>query len=274
MGQSVLDVVTHMRAPFSRRFTSPEVIEECAAANVICVQELLSRDSQRFFDGLVRKYFPFAIRDNNRFGFISMRGSGLGVGTRGNQSRTQFLPFKSRGVGWDSLARKGALYAQIEAEGKKIDLITAHLQAGYSKKCQAVREQQLAELKAWVEAFGSPERPFIVCGDFNIQGMAESREEGEYKTLSAMLDGFTDLGAETDLATYHPHPEGNPLAHLFEKQTSAQRLDYIFVRPTEKTAAIVCSAFRRFLDKPLAGFGHGVTGWASDHYGLMATIEI
>jgi hypothetical protein len=61
------------------------VIQECADSDVLCVQELLSRDSQRFFDGLVTKYFPFAVRDHNRFGFISLRGSGLGVGTRADQ---------------------------------------------------------------------------------------------------------------------------------------------------------------------------------------------
>jgi endonuclease/exonuclease/phosphatase family metal-dependent hydrolase len=273
MGQTVLDVIAHL-APFRKRYLNKELMEECGEANVLCLQEILSGDSQRFFDSLVRKYFPFAIRDNNKFKLISLRGSGLGVGTRIKQSVAKFLPFKSRGVSWDRYARKGALYTQLEFEGKTIDLITAHLQAGYSAESRLVRAQQLAELRNWVIELGSPDRHFIVCGDFNIQGLAETREAGEYKTLTTMLDGFTDLGAESDLATYHPHPEGNPLAHAFEKETTAQRIDYIFVRPAVRAAEIVCSGFKRFFDKPVASLGNGISSWASDHYGLKATFEI
>lgn len=273
MGQSVLDVITHL-APFSKRYLSHEVIEECGTANVLCVQELLSRDSQRFFDSLVKKYFSFALRDHNKMGFISLRGSGLGVGTREKQLMSKFLPFVSRGAGYDRYARKGGLYTQIECDGKTIDLLTVHLQAGYNEACRQVRAAQLAEIAGWVTALGAPERPFIVCGDFNIQGLAHAREIGEYKTLTAMLDGFTDLGAETDLETYHPHPDGNPLAHAFEKEGTPQRLDYILLRPAAKAANLVVRGFDRFFDKPLTSLGKGIAGWASDHYGLKATFEI
>jgi hypothetical protein len=47
------------------------------------------------------------------------------------QTPARFLPFKSRGVSWDRYARKGALYTQLEFEGKAVDLMTVHLQAGY-----------------------------------------------------------------------------------------------------------------------------------------------
>jgi|JI8StandDraft_1071087.scaffolds.fasta_scaffold55793_3 endonuclease/exonuclease/phosphatase family metal-dependent hydrolase len=288
MGQSVLDVITHLRAPFRRRFLSPEVIQECADSDVLCVQELLSRDSQRFFDGLVTKYFPFAVRDHNRFGFLSLRGSGLGVGTRAvkgqahvalkkpkhAQTPARFLPFKSRGVSWDRYARKGGLYTQLEFDGKTVDLMTVHLQSGYCPESRRARAGQLAELKAWVTELGAPDRPFIICGDFNIQGLAAERAAGEYGQLISALDGFTDLGAESDLPTYHPHPEGNPLAHLFEKQSSEQRLDYIFLRPAAKSTQIVTSEVRRFFDRPLGSLGEGISSWASDHYGLKATFEI
>lgn len=285
MGQSVLDVITHLRAPFGRRFKSPEVIEQCSAANVFCVQELLSRDSQRFFDGLVRRYFPFALRDHNRFGLLSLRGSGLGVALRPNTSTgtvrqtsatqrySRFLPFKSRGISWDKFARKGALYVQLEYADRLIDVMTIHLQAGKCAASQAVRAAQLAELAEWIKVYGSPSRPFIVCGDFNIQGLAAEREHGEYKTLSTALAGFNDLGAESDLATYHPHPEGNPLAHAFEEQGEAMRIDYIFLRPAESDAEIKHTGFRRILDRPLSGLS-GLSAWASDHYGLEATFEV
>lgn len=274
MGQSIIDVITHLRAPFGKRFLAPEVIEECGDANVLCIQEILSRDSQVFFDGLVRQFFPFAVRDNNKFGFISLRGSGLGVGTRATQRANRFLPFKSRGISWDKYARKGALYVQLEYGDRLFDIMTVHLQAGKTVQARAVRAAQLNELKEWVAAFGSPDRPFIVCGDFNIQGLASERHAGEYRILTEALAGFNDLGADSDLATYHPHPEGNPLAHAFEEQSGPMRIDYIFLKPAEKSAPIELSGFRRILDKPLANFGLGLAAWASDHYGLKATFEI
>lgn len=281
MGQSVIDVITHLRAPFGKRFSSPEVIEECAATDILCVQELLSHDSQRFFDNLVRRYFPIALRDNNRFGFLSMRGSGLGIAAREATAArpmptkriSRFLPFRSRGISWDKYARKGALYVQLDYADRLIDVMTVHLQSGNSVAAQLVRAAQLAELAQWIRDFGAPARPFLVCGDFNIQGLGESRTQGEYPTLATALSGFTDLGADSDLATYHPHPEGNPLAHAFEIEGDAMRIDYIFMRPPETGRDFKIAQFRRILDKPLRGLS-GLAAWASDHYGLSATFEV
>ena len=149
-----------------------------------------------------------------------------------------------------------------------------HLDVYKRQESRRARAGQLAELKAWVAELGAPDRPFIICGDFNIQGLAAERAAGEYGQLISALDGFTDLGAESDLQTYHPHPEGNPLAHLFEKQSSEQRLDYIFLRPAAKATQIVTSEVRRFFDRPLGSLGEGISSWASDHYGLKATFEI
>jgi len=274
MGQSVLDVITHFRAPFGARLKNAEVIEECSDANVICVQEILSRDSQRFFDTLVQRFFPFAVRDNNRFGFLSMRGSGLGIGARANRRSSRFFAFRTKGLSWDKYARKGALYVQCEYGDRLFDIMTVHLQSGNSIAARAVRTFQLGELAEWVRSVGSTERPFIICGDFNIQGLQSEHKSDEYDELLNVLSGFHDLGAQTDLPTYHPHPEGNPLAFAFETLGGPMRIDYIFLRPAERTAKFELSSFRRILDKPLANLGRGLAAWASDHYGLKATFEI
>lgn len=274
MGQSVLDVITHLRAPFGARFKNAQVIEECSDANVMCVQEILSRDSQRFFDGLVQKFFPFAIRDNNRFKFLSMRGSGLGIGARANQRYSRFFEFRTKGFSWDKYARKGALYMQCEYGDRLFDIMTVHLQSGTNIASRAVRAFQLAELVEWVRNVGSTERPFIICGDFNIQGLLSDEKSDEYDELTSTLAGFYDLGAQSNFPTYHPHPEGNPLAFAFETLGGPMRIDYIFLRPAERSAKFELSSFRRILDKPLANLGRGLAAWASDHYGLKATFEM
>jgi hypothetical protein len=99
---------------------------------------------------------------------------------------------------------------------------------------------------------------------------------GEYLQLISALDGFTDLGAESDLPTYHPHPEGNPLAHLFEKQGNANSASTtFFCSPASRNHAVSaigsCAAFSTGHS---ASLGEGISSWASDHYGLKATFEI
>ena len=269
MGQSIFDVVTYLRAPFSKRFFNSEVISQCAEPSILCIQEILSHTSQKFFDSLGKKHFLSSVRDHNRFRLASLRGSGLGVTTRVVALKAKILNFKSRGISWDKYARKGALYMQLELDReKKIDLITAHLQAGQSQTSKIVRAQQLVELKRWIVELGSAQRPFIVCGDFNIDAL--NANDGEYQTLKKTLGGFIDLGQASDLPTYHPHREGNPLAHAYEKESPPQRIDYIFMRSDQ----LILSGFKRIFDRPIASLGQGIRAWASDHYGLMATLEI
>lgn len=278
MGQG-LDAVMHLRAPFGHRFLDADVHAVCSSPDVLCVQEILSRDAQRFFDAVGGELFASRFRDDNRIRLFdgSVRGTGLGLGARRALKRTLLRSFAGRRLGWDRLARKGALYAELALDGERsIDIVTVHLQAGYDGHAAHVRAAQLVELRRMIDEMGSPERPFVVCGDFNIDGLEASRGSQEYRTLAAVLEGFTDLGAEQDLPTFHPHPEGNGLAHAFEPDAHDQRIDYIFLRPPVAGGDARCVAVERFLDRPLVTttFGADKAGWASDHYGLCATIEI
>ncbi|CAN5925318.1 hypothetical protein BH11MYX4_BH11MYX4_34070 [soil metagenome] len=276
MGQG-MDAVRAVRAPFGDRLRHEDVIAECASADVLCVQELFSRDAQHFFDGVGHGRFTSRFRDDNRVRFATMRGTGLGVGARAHIDKTKLDVFPGERVGWDRLARKGVLYAELTFEGGLvIDLFTAHLQAGQSEGAVRVRAAQLAHLKAMVASVGSPERPCIVCGDLNIDGLEAVRGEPEYARLAAAFADFDDLGAAADLPTFHPDPERNALAHAFEPGGRAQRIDYVLYRGGRTADRVRCAGLTRFFDQPLARTAPGVgsSAWASDHYGLTATLEI
>ena len=275
MGQG-LSAVTHVRAPFGERLRDAAVLRACADTDVLCVQEILSREAQRFFDGLGASHFLAHVRDDNRvrLGDPSMRGSGLGIKARAPLHRTMLRAFPGERVGWDRLARKGALYAELELEGGvRLDLVTAHLQAGYDERAERVRAAQLAHLEALVREVGHEDRPFVVCGDFNIDGLAGARSRPAYGALCAALGGFEDLGAGEDLPTFHPKPDGNGLAHAFEPNGQDQRIDYIFFRPARARGGMLrFTGLSRFLDGPLESTRlRDQPGWASDHYGLAAT---
>jgi endonuclease/exonuclease/phosphatase family metal-dependent hydrolase len=261
------DAVLALRAPHDHRFTDEAVLKGCCAFDIFCVQEILSRAAQRFFDSLDAAHFISRFRDDNRPALdASMRGCGLGIAARHPMESTTIRTFPGARVGWDRLARKGILYTRVRLDEKRaVDVANVHLQAGYDPAAQRVRFAQLGHLREMIEQLGSPERPFVVCGDFNICGLATARESSGYVELTRALDGFVDLGASADLPTLHPHPEGNALAYAFEPDAESQRVDYIFLRPTND---VRCASVTRFFDRPIE------SGWASDHYGLEATLEI
>lgn len=262
-----LDAVLAERAPHGHRLADDEVHRGCCSFDILCVQEILSRQAQRFFDALDPAHFVARIRDHNRPSFDgSFRGSGLGISARMPLISTFIRPFRGDRVGWDRLARKGMIYASVEIGGEHvIDLVNVHLQAGYDPAASRVRRAQLDRLAEVVAEVGSPKRSFVICGDFNICGLASSKESDEYRYLMRALDGFVDLGAAGDLPTLHPHPEGNALAYAFEPDAAAQRVDYVFLR---SPGNVHCTEVTRFFDRPIK------SGWASDHYGLAATLTI
>ncbi|AKU93737.1 hypothetical protein AKJ09_00401 [Labilithrix luteola] len=279
MGQG-FDALMHLRAPAAKRFADDYVITECASPDVLCIQELLSRDAQRFFDRLSLDHHVDRRRDDNRvhFGTMTVRGSGLGISTRAPLVKTAMHSFPGPSVGWDRLARKGALHAQFAFGGTHVDVITAHLQAGYDPLAVRVRAAQLESLRNFIDSVASLDRPLVVCGDFNVDGLSHARHSGEYESLQKALDGFEDLGAADDLPTLDPHPNGNALAHAFEPEASPQRVDYIFWRPAKGLGAadLRHTAIGRVFDQPLEQtlLPSGNRGWASDHYGLVATFEV
>jgi endonuclease/exonuclease/phosphatase family metal-dependent hydrolase len=266
MGQGI-DAVLHRSAPMGHRFDCSEVQLACCTFDVFCVQEILSRKAQRFFDELDPSHYVARIRDDNRPRLdLSVRGTGLGISASVTFRSTVIRTFAGERVGWDRLARKGAIYTAIEIDGvHAMDVVNVHLQAGYDHAAIRVRLKQLEHLRALVADVGTSQRPFVVCGDFNICGLASSRDGREYRGLLGALDGFVDLGADDDLPTLHPHPEGNALAYAFEPRSPTQRVDYVFLRSAGKAR---CTDVKRFFDRPTK------SGWPSDHYGLAATIEI
>lgn len=285
MGQGVT-ALTALRAPCAERFLHDHVVSTCAAADILCLQELLSRDAQEFFDRQCRgpegltpgRPFAARFRDDNRIAFgppVTVRGSGLGIGARSPFTKKLMRTFSGATAGWDRFARKGALYMQIAFQpGIVIDLITVHLQAGPGPRAAAIRAAQLADLKALVDSVGASERPFLVCGDFNIDGLAPARTNSEYRSLRCALHDFEDLGAAADFATFDPHPRRNALAFEFEPNGLPRRIDYVFHRRARGPMELHFKQLDIMFDQPLAlRRPDGTAAWASDHYGLSAVFE-
>ena len=98
-------------------------------------------------------------------------------------------------------------------------------------------------------AVGSPDRPFVVCGDLTIDGLGPLRDGPEYRLLGASLPGFADLGAADDLPTLFPLAGGNTLAQRYSPVGRAQRVDYVFWRPARGRGDVRVTALELFLDR-------------------------
>lgn len=285
MAQGALDAVLGRRAPASLRLSDPHIVSECMAGDIFCMQEILSQDAERLFDRMVTAGKAAGFRDDNRLHLRSRtaRGSGLGLGVQGELGPPSLHTFTGPASSWDKLARKGALFSRVTlARGFALDVITTHLQAGYEPAAAVARAAQLDQLGRLIAEVGSPDRPLVVAGDFNIDGLVPVRAEPEYALLRSTLAGFEDTGAASDLVTFHPHPEFNSLAHGSDPGGRVQRLDYVFFRPARHGRAPVrCVGVRRVLDAPLAGTPsqtfagrRSPLAYASDHFGLAADFEV
>jgi endonuclease/exonuclease/phosphatase family metal-dependent hydrolase len=270
MAQTALDAITATRAPHGARLRNDHVKRTLDGAHLVCVQEVMSREAETFFDALGAA----RVRDPNgaRLWPVTVRGSGLGIAGRLPFASHTSEIFASAGAGWDRLARKGTLHVRVDLDGLEIDIINVHLQAGYDAQAVAIRARQIGELARRVEQLGSEQRLFLVCGDFNVCGLGGKGQP--YTELRRALSGFEDLGAADDLPTFDPHPERNLLAHRHEPAAPCQRLDYIFMRvPRAANVQVEIGAVSRILDRPLDS-AESDPLYASDHFGLAATLRI
>ncbi len=249
------------------RFDHPQLLEAVRDVDVLCVQEIFLSEAESFFERLPH---PHKIRDHNRTRLypLSFTGSGLGVASRLPFTRRRMREFGPPHAGPDRFARKGMLHVRVRLnEDVSVDVISCHLQAGLGKRASRIRRSQLAEVRRFVDEVRHPAGAVVVCGDLNVDGSAAGGR-AEYAELVRALDGFVDLGAEADWATFHPHPEINPLAHRFYASEGPQRLDYVLFRRGDAPLEIV--DVQRALDRPLLPLNGESSTFASDHFALRA----
>lgn len=271
--QGLLAILRASGPPSAHRLDHPELHAAVASPEIVCVQELWLRHSIRLFEKLPH---PHKLRDSSglSLGPPSLVGTGLGVASRFAIVASTLRHFAPPHAGADRLARKGMLHLRLllgEAPRVELDLIDTHLQAQRGLEPQRVRARQMRELAALIAETGSPERPFLLCGDLNLNGLGGMRAH-EYDALLRLLDGFCDLGAAADLPTFQPHK--NLLAGRFFAKEPEQRLDYVFFRPARRGPRIEPLSLALALAEPLAANGEGPSTYASDHYALVARFRL
>lgn len=259
--------------PDAHRLAHPEVRQSLAGADLVCMQEVWIPEAVELFDELDH---PHKVQDANgwRLWPFTIAGSGLGIASRFPVVSQVCAPYRCGGAHSDQLARKGWIHTRLhlgEDETNELDLFTTHLQASTGAAARRVRACQLRELRSAVDELGAEDRPALIGGDLNIDGMRAARD-GEYSSLVEIFNDFTDLGAGADEPTLCPRADLNELAHRYWSAEPNQRIDYLLYRGPQPSWIDVESV-SRILDQRLTAHG-GPATYASDHFGLAVRFRI
>ncbi len=131
---------------------------------LIVFQELFHKRSRRIVtDGLSPLYPHHTQILNKRFLSFKANG-GVMIFSKYRIHQVHQIRFKDR-TGFDRLARKGAMLAEVEVKGKLIQVIGTHMQAFGTQEILYSQYQQLAQ--QLIEPHCKDGVPQLICGDFN-----------------------------------------------------------------------------------------------------------
>ena len=237
--------------------------------DVVVFQELFHKRSRRIItNGLKENYPNHTPVLNKKFLALKTNG-GVMLFSKHPIKEVHQIRYKDR-QGFDRMARKGALMAELDIHGKSIQVIGTHLQAFSTQEILYSQYHQLsAELLSSHEKDAVPQ---FICGDFNtLKALPPKlpadisqdfinrlpRYQFMLQTLNAQ-DG--DLSGEQQFTMDRPY---NDLCET--RKEYRLLLDYILVRPQ----GLKVYSIRRQVQIMRAPW-HKDHRDLSDHFGLEA----
>ena len=238
------------------------IAQEIERYDLVGLQEVFKKRAKKRLTRFFTKERPY----HTTRGDLLHTGSGLFNYSKYQLKNQKFFPFQKCG-GVQCLSKKGVLYSLVDLGSIKVNFLNTHLQA-FASSADIRKEQFLTIKKALTHT--DPKYPTIFLGDFNIN--AESKE---YPSLLNVLTGFEDVWkvAHGDSNPgYTWDVENNTWISRLMTSTS-ERIDYIFIKGTSDISIEVSEAKIVFDEKLPYTVRRGGEMLASDHFGVMATLE-
>lgn len=132
--------------------------------DVIAFQELFHARSRRIITKGLSEHYPHHTRVLNKKTFSVKSNGGVMLFSRHAIVESHEIRYKAR-MGFDRLSRKGAVLAELEVRGKKVQVAGTHLQAFGEQSILYSQYSQLSE--ELLKAHARTGVPQLVCGDFN-----------------------------------------------------------------------------------------------------------
>lgn len=171
----------------------------------------------------------------------------------------------------ENLGPRRALAACVEAADGIVAIVTTHL--AYPLAAGRTREAQVVALDAFARAQDSS-GVRVICGDLNASA---DTDEIRFLRGATTLDGKRTFWQDA-FARAHPEQLSSATSHTWSSRNiyaAAQehleldrRIDYVLVSSRLRDGRAGVLDARVVLDEP----EHGV--WSSDHFGVLADIEV
>lgn len=224
--------------------------------DVVVFQEAFKKRSRRIIRKGLKETYPHQTRVLNKKTVAFKMNGGVMVVSRHPIKEVHQIRYQAR-TGFDKLSRKGAQLAEIDFNGRTIQVVGTHLQAfGRDSILYSQYKQLHDELLA---KHSKPGIPQFVVGDFNTR-KSHARYPDMLSTLQAE-DG--ELAGDQQFTMDRPYNDlctGNKEARIL--------FDYIFVRPQGTTLSITRQVriIRQRWDEEHQDL--------SDHFGVEAVVGI
>ena len=132
--------------------------------DVIIFQELFKRRSRKIITKGLSSLYPHHTKILNRKTISIKSNGGVIIFSKYPIQKVFQIRFKDR-MGVDRLARKGAMLAELDVNGKSVQVVGTHLQAFGSQEILYAQYQQLAH--ELIDPNTKAGVPQLICGDFN-----------------------------------------------------------------------------------------------------------
>ena len=182
-----------------------EYIRDNENAEIICLQELFDEEAIAILIETLKDKYPCIIANvgNNT---VNKLNSGLCIISKFHLANPTFEPFKEPLIGADARSNKGILGATvILKDGRKLTLITTHLQAGSRQERIELKEKELEQINVFCNARDEEHANdpsylgTLITGDFNLspyqdklvqKGNEKVLGKNEYWTNAGKIDKF------------------------------------------------------------------------------------
>lgn len=228
--------------------------------DVIVFQEAFHGRAYRIIKEEIKNKFPYQYGPGK--GGVIRLNSGIWIVSRYPILRSDTKKYKQQAHA-DRLAKKSAVFIEIEKNKQRFQVIGTHLQAqNYLLKFRKIRERQFDVIKELCDKYYIKGIPQIIAGDLNTN----KKEDHAYCKMIERLDAddgdlcgelkYTANDAQNDI--YDEPPTG-----------TAELLDYILYRPNSTDSKVIKREAIRFR-KPWFEWKEDL----SDHYAVKGLILI
>lgn len=240
------------------------------AHDVILLQEAGIPAQKQIIENL-KKEFPYHVTHHAR----KLFSSNLLILSRIPLSNAIFIPYVSQTYFESWGIQKGMLCATINWNNTDYHIINTHLvasgteQRDTSSSALRVRNDQINQIKSYIEKTFTPDDHVVIGGDFNMG--PQTSTENYQNILSTFKDCMEHIH-ENSRVTWNP---ANPLARNRVIHDPAKQIDGFYMRHHHYDALMNRMEINRmFLDE--ISFEHDsktVSTMISDHYGVELIIK-